>query len=174
MSVVYMRMATKEDLASILTIIEKARASLAKNNIPQWQNGDGPNKAVLQADIQNKQSYVLIAANLVIGVATISTGPEAAYDDLKSGNWLIADSPYVAIHRVAVDPDYQGKGYAFMLLSFLITAARLRNYVDIRIDTHPKNQVMQYVIKKVGFEHRGTIQLAVANGERFAYQLLLT
>ncbi|MFD2388203.1 hypothetical protein [Enterococcus rivorum] len=48
------------------------------------------------------------------------------------------------------------------------------NYFDIRIDTHPKNKAMQHLITKTGFEYRGNIQLPVSNGERFAYQLLLS
>lgn len=174
MTAIYLRTATEKDLPMILTLVEEARVILSENNIPQWQNGDGPSQTILQKDIQRKQCYVLIAVDKIVGIGIISTEPEVAYEQLEAGEWLDCASPYVAIHRVAICPRYHGKGYAQLLLRYLVTTSRLMNYLDIRIDTHPKNKAMQHLITKNGFEYRGNIQLPVSNGERFAYQLLLS
>lgn len=172
----YLRVAEIKDLPAILAIIEDARLTLLKNNIPQWQNGDGPSKEILQRDIQKKQCFVLIAEEKIMGVGVISNSIEVAYEHLRNGKWKDSRSPfpYAAIHRVAIDANHLGNGYATLLLRYLITVARMNNHIDIRIDTHPKNKAMQHLITNVGFDYCGEISLAVSHGERFAYQLLLT
>lgn len=103
MPAIYLRLATEKDLSTIWALIEKARWSLSKNKIPQWQNGNGPNIAILQTDIQKQQCYVLVVADTVVGTGTISSEPEIAYEQLAVEIWLAVASSYVVIHRVAVD-----------------------------------------------------------------------
>lgn len=172
--VIYLRKAVPNDLSTIMEIILNARQLLHERNIPQWQNGEGPNEEQLAQDITLQRCYVLIVDQEIAGLGIISTDDEVAYKHIKNGRWIETNEFYAAIHRVALSPIYQGKGLALLLMNHLITAARLDNNLDIRIDTHPENKSMQKLIKKVGFTYRGNILLPVPDGERFAYQLLLS
>lgn len=171
---VYLRRAVLSDLPEILEIISHAKSVLAEKKIPQWQNGYGPSKQQLIQDITKEQCYVLLNDYHIIGLGVVSTTKEQAYEQLTSGNWQQTRGAYNVIHRVALAPEFQGKGFAALLMTTLITAARLNNCLDIRIDTHPKNTAMQHLIKKIGFIYRGELLLAIPNGERFAYQLILS
>ncbi|MEA1855511.1 GNAT family N-acetyltransferase [Cytobacillus sp. FSL W7-1323] len=167
----YLKQAQLEELDEIMSIIDRARETIVKRGIPQWQDGDGPNREIITQDISNKEAYVLMADERKVGIGTILTAPEEPYEQLV--NWEKAETPYASIHRVAIDPEIQGKGYSTILLQHLITAARLNGFRDIRIDTHPENEVMQKVIQKAGFSYIGDVELDVPNGNRFAYQILL-
>lgn len=171
--VTYLRKATPTDLADIMEIISNARELLREKKVPQWQNNSGPSKEQLIQDIALKQCFVLVVDEKIAGLGIISTTKEETYDLLHSGQWALSKGEYVVIHRVALASEYQGKGLALTLMNFLLTAARLNEYLDIRIDTHPKNFAMQQLIKKVGFQYQGDVLLPVPNGERFAYQLVL-
>lgn len=172
--VTYLRKATLTDLSDIMEIISSARQLLHEKKIPQWQNNSGPSKEQLTQDIALKQCYVLVVDEKVVGLGIISTAKEETYDLLNSGQWTGSKGEYVVIHRLALAAAYQGQGLALTLMNFLLTAARLDDYLDIRIDTHPKNIAMQQLIKKAGFQYQGDISLPIPDGERFAYQLILT
>ena len=168
----YLRKAAIGDLDMMMSIIDHAREVIIKRGIPQWQDGDGPSREIFTEDIKREQAYVLMLDDQIVGVGTILTEPDEAYDKMKT--WNMEFSGYASIHRVAINPDIQGRGLSKMLLSFLITAARLNGYQDIRIDTHPENKIMQHVIQSSGFQLKGEIELSVPNGERLAYQLILS
>lgn len=171
---VYIREAGFDDLKRIIEIVEKAREKLVERGIPQWQNGDGPSEKVIREDIFRGECYVLIADTQIVGVGTLTRLPEAAYEMIENGRWEGQEDHYIAIHRVAIDADQHGKGYAKQLLQYLIVAARLKGHRDIRIDTHPNNIMMQRTVEAAGFKKIGDVILAVSNGERLAYQLCLT
>ncbi|EOL43730.1 GNAT family N-acetyltransferase [Enterococcus caccae] len=172
--VVYLRKAVPNDLNKIMEIITSARQLLHDKNIPQWQNGDGPSKEQLEQDILVQQCYVLIVDHEIAGLGILSTDIELPYEQITNGQWQKTNQPYATIHRVALDPNYQGNGLALLLMNYLITTARLNNYLDVRIDTHPKNDTMQRLIKKAGFNYQGEILLPVLDGDRIAYQLILS
>ncbi|ALS01281.1 acetyltransferase [Enterococcus silesiacus] len=172
--VIYLRTATAADLPEIMQIIYAARRLLEKNKVPQWQNGEGPNVLQLEQDIARQQCYLLIVDQHIAGLGIISTDKEAPYEQIKKGQWLETTRDYAVLHRVALAPAYQGKGLALTLMNFLVTVARLSDHLDIRIDTHPQNIAMQQLVKKAGFVYRGDILLPVPDGERVAYQLILS
>ncbi|MCA5011682.1 MULTISPECIES: GNAT family N-acetyltransferase [unclassified Enterococcus] len=170
----YLRYAQPNDLPELMEIIVRARQLLAEQKIPQWQNGEGPSEKQLISDISLGHCYVLVVDEMIVGLGVISTDKEPPYEQIKNGNWQDTGSSYAVIHRVALHSDHQGRGLALTLMNLLISAARLNGYLDIRIDTHPKNQAMQQLIKKAGFSYQGDILLEAPNGERYAYQLVLT
>ncbi|MEI5989249.1 hypothetical protein A5881_000737 [Enterococcus termitis] len=171
---IYLRKATTTDLPEILEIIQAARQLLQKNKVPQWQNGEGPNKLQLEQDIASQQCYLLIVDQQIAGLGIVSADKEAPYEQITNGQWQETTGDYAVLHRVALAPSYQGKGLSLTLMNFLITAARLKEHLDIRIDTHPQNIAMQQLIKKAGFMYCGDILLPVDNGERVAYQLIVS
>ncbi|WP_086312190.1 hypothetical protein A5821_003479 [Enterococcus sp. 7F3_DIV0205] len=170
----YLRKAVPEDLGKIMEIIAAARQMLHDQKIPQWQHGEGPNEKQLEQDIFLQQCYVLIIDQEIAGLGILSTTAELPYEQIRNGQWQQTNQKYAVIHRVALDPMYQGQGLALLLMNYLITTARLNDYLDIRIDTHPDNKTMQRLIKKAGFTYQGEILLPVSNGERVAYQLVIS
>lgn len=167
-----LRRAVSEDLSSIMAVIEDGIQVLAKQNLPQWQNGYGPSRKKITEDIDAGRSYVLVAAGEIVATATLVDGIDDAYENID-GNWQPSDG-YLAIHRFAVSSAVAGQGLGTQFLKQLITEAVNLGFRDIRIDTHPQNKGMQKVIQKAGFLYRGTVHFKIPHGERFAYQIVIS
>lgn len=170
---IYVRPAEFTDLETMEAIIQQATKFLAAQGSPQWQQGYGPNRRNLEEDITKGESFVLIADGKVIGVSALVTGVDEAYTAITEGTWDSTYPEYISIHRIAVDQEIRGQGIAKQFLQLLITATRIKGYHDLRIDTYPKNEIMERAIFSVGFEYKGMIKFNIPHGERKAYQLVV-
>ena len=94
------RLADKDDLPRLLSMVEQAKVSFRARGIGQWQKGD-PDGPGLLAAIGRKTVHVLDEEGQAIGMITVVQGPEASYRDID-GAWL-NDGPYAAFHRVCVE-----------------------------------------------------------------------
>jgi GNAT superfamily N-acetyltransferase len=169
----YLRKATNHDFPEIKKIIDQAKQLLKADGIDQWQDGY-PDDVVLHNDITQGISYVLIIDGKTAATGVIFEEIEPAYEAIEEGSWIKTEAPaYASIHRLAISPDFRGLHLSSTLMSHLITAASLKGYTDLRIDTHPENPRMQHVIKQAGFNYRGVVRLDMPNGKRWAYQLVL-
>ena len=168
----YIRPARPDDLDAIMTIVESGRQYLKSQGLPQWQDGEGPDLALVTGDIDAGHGYVLLCEGVISGYLALIPGPDGN-PPLSEGAWDERFEQYAAIHRVALGSNCRGRGLGNVFLRDAITAARVLGYRDIRLDTHPGNLIMQKAIAKVGFTHVGLMELPMQNGERLAYQLLL-
>ncbi|CAR30027.1 KLTH0H00198p [Lachancea thermotolerans CBS 6340] len=168
----FIRKAAIGDLSDITNIIESAKIFLKSQNIDQWQNGY-PNQEQARVDIAGGQCYVLICNNEVAAVGTITTDVDPSYTTIQ-GSWR-KDSrkSYASLHRLAVSERFRGKHLAQELLSGMIMKCKELGFVDVRVDTHKQNKVMQALLVKNYFEYRGVIYKNENRSSRNAYQLLL-
>lgn len=167
-----LRRSTEADVVPIGIIINEAKKYLKEQGSPQWQNGHEPHKAVIQADIQKKASYVLTLKDEIVGTVALITEKDPVYEAIE-GKWQGRDpDPYVALHHVAISQSYRGIGLGRILLEKAIKQAQDLGYGDIRIDTYPANQPMLKLIEELGFTYRGMVYFPFEHGERKAFQLI--
>ena len=167
-----MRLAGQEDIDRVERVLESGRMYLKERGLPQWQNGYGPNREMVEEDVQKQEGYVLTADGAVCGYAALVAGEDEYYARMD-GSWDESRSAYVTIHRVAIDKAQRGRGLSKIFMNSLIQASKALGYYDIRIDTYPGNNIMIALIEKSGFIYRGMIQLPFPDGERRAYQLIV-
>ncbi|WP_242362950.1 GNAT family N-acetyltransferase [Limosilactobacillus antri] len=173
MSTIYLRRTYMRDLPAINRIIKDAKDALKAAGSPQWQDGH-PDQRTIINDITHHLSWALVVDEEVVGVATLLPGPERSYQDLQGGTWNDDDNPYLTIHRVAINSQYQGQHLSTFLFSNLLTIGQERGYTNFRIDTHRLNKAMQAVAQKFGFQYRGTVQVDdQIDPARLAYELNL-
>lgn len=161
------RKAKLEDLDSILSIYDTARAFMKSyGNATQW--GDAwPPKEVIISDIEEGNGYVVVGKDdLPHAVFALIFDKDPNYESID-GAWL-NDEPYAVIHRIASDGSVKG------ILSMAVDYAS--HYIkNIRIDTHQDNSPMLRAIKKCGFVYCGGINLDKRDGDsaRLAFALAL-
>lgn len=173
MAITYIRQATKQDLNSINNLIKSGKQLLANEDIPQWQ-GDYPNISDLQRDIDKGFTYVLIFDEQVVGTATLFQEVDPNYAIIYDGAWLPSNNHYATIHRITVNPDFEGHHLGDMFFSNLISAAYNLGFREIRIDTHAKNKRMQHLALKSGFMYAGIVYMNQdPTDKRNVYQLFL-
>lgn len=162
-----------EDFQEVMQIIDKAKNRLIESGSPQWSDEDSPKEQDIKRETEKGNLYLFIINKTIIGTAIITDEVEQAYSSINYGAWDLSQGYYATIHKFAINPEINGKGYGKTFLKLLLLVCKEKGMSEIRIDTHPKNRAMQNVILAAGFAFKGIIQLPFANGERYAYQLFL-
>ncbi|WP_188735388.1 GNAT family N-acetyltransferase [Oceanobacillus neutriphilus] len=167
------RNGNSSDFQDIMQIINKAGIKLAESGSPQWSDKDSPKEEDIKSEIEKGNNYLFTINNVIVGTAIITDEEEQAYSTISYGDWDASLESYATIHKFAINPEINGKGYGKTFLKLLLFVCKEKGISEVRIDTYPGNRAMQNVILSAGFAFKGIIQLPFANGERYAYQLFL-
>ena len=159
-----------EDIERVMEIIKQAQQYFKEKGINQWQNGY-PNAKVIENDIKNGHSFVLIKNNKIVGTIAISFEGEATYNKIFEGDWKSNDN-YAVIHRIAVDHELKGIGLSSEMIKQTELMCNKKSVGSIKVDTHEDNQAMQRSLIKNGFDYCGVIYLA-DGGKRVAFEKCL-
>lgn len=157
------RRTKREEIGVCMKLYDAARGIMrASGNMTQWSNGY-PSQKVLEDDIANGNSYVVIDdKGLIVGTFACITGEDPTYSYIEGGEWREAALPYATIHRLGSTPESHGIAQATFDFAKGLAPS-------LRADTHADNKIMQHILEKYGFEKRGIIYLT--NGDpRIAYQ----
>ena len=78
------------------------------------------------------------------------------------------------IHRLAVHPEYQGKGFAQKMMDYAEDYARKENYISVRLDTFSQNHRNQRFYEARGYQKLGDIYFPKQSVHPFhCYELIL-
>lgn len=156
------RRAEIKDLDAIMQLVKAVVPLMRESGNLQWDEYY-PNIAVFQKDVEREQLWVAEIDNDIAGVAAITTDQDAEYAQV---GWDLNETAIV-VHRLAVSPDYQGRGIAKALLLQAEQEA-VENHIGVlRIDTNSHNQGTQALFPKLGYVFAGEIGLAFRPGLRF-------
>ena len=143
------RKSTKADENEILNIFDVAKKYMIIHGNPTQWSKKYPGKDIVENDINNGNSYVLIDNDVTVGTFSFIIGEEETYQKIINGNWH-KNKLYGTIHRLASNGKVKGISKA----CFDFCTSKI-DYV--RIDTHPNNISMQSAILKYGFKKCGNI-----------------
>ena len=147
------RKATLSDIDSILLLTKACAKDMTQKGINQW-NEHYPSSAAFQHDIKRNELYVLTHENMIIGCIVISTLMDEEYVPIE---WLTPNTKNIYIHRLAVHPEYQGRGFAQQLMDFAEQFATEHDYRSIRLDTFSQNTRNQAFYERRGYKRLGSI-----------------
>ena len=147
------RKAIKDDLHRIIEITKACAVFMISNNIFQW-NEHYPNIETFENDALNENLYVLEINKKLIGCLVISHEMDEFYMKVK---WQTPNHNNIYLHRLAVDPSYQKKGYAKQLMNFSFKYAKVNNIKSIRLDTFSGNPFNNIFYSNLGFKKLGKI-----------------
>ena len=163
------RQATINDLEVMYAIRMQAKERMAAMGIDQWQD-DQPTKKQFEEDILYKRAYVYVIDEEVVATATFQTEKEMTYESLVD-----LKIQAMTCHRIAVASHKTNRGIGKKLLMYMELFASQKNIQRLYVYTHPNNQPMQQLLKKLGYEPLGTIFLThLRSKERLLYMKTLT
>jgi ribosomal protein S18 acetylase RimI-like enzyme len=136
--------ALKQDLEQLLSIVKSCGQHLIEQGIFQW-NENYPSIEVLRNDITLQQIWKLEDENAIVGLIVLTEIEDSIYQQVK---WLTINKNNLYVHRLAVHPNFQGKGYAQKLMDFADKFAMENNYKSIRLDTFSRNKRNQQFYEK--------------------------
>ncbi|WP_456463431.1 GNAT family N-acetyltransferase [Lutibacter sp.] len=140
--------ASISDLDQLYSITKSCAKQMIENGIFQWDE-NYPSKEILQKDIDLQQIWKLEVQDVIIGIIVLTEIEDQEYQDVK---WLTKNNNNLYIHRLAIKPKFQGKGYAQKLMDFAENYALQSNYNSIRLDTFSKNKRNQKFYKKRNYK----------------------
>ena len=147
------RKGTFKDIDRIIKITKACASFMITNQIYQW-NEHYPSKSALENDALRNELYVLEINEILIGCIVISTCMDEEYIPIS---WLTENENNIYIHRLAVHPDYQGKGYAQKLMDFAENFAIKNKCASVRLDTFSQNTRNQKFYEKRDYKRLGNI-----------------
>lgn len=147
------RKAKLSEIEQIITITRACAVKMASEGIFQW-NEHYPSLQAFQNDIERKELYVLLSEGTIIGSLVISSEKDSEYNDV---DWLTEDTHHYYIHRVAIHPNFQKKGFAKKLMNFAEAFAQEQHAVSIRLDTFSQNKRNQKFYEARGYIRLGNI-----------------
>ncbi|MBC2843976.1 GNAT family N-acetyltransferase [Winogradskyella flava] len=158
------------DIETIMPMTKACAKAMIAKGIYQW-NEHYPNKSAFKKDIERGELYVLEIRDNVKGTIVISTLMDEEYRSIK---WLTDNGHNIYIHRLAIHPDLQGKGYAQQFMDFAEQYAIENNYSSIRLDTFSQNKRNQKFYELRGYKRLGDIYFPKQSENPFhCYELVL-
>lgn len=139
--------ASKIDLNTLYSITKSCAKHLTEQGIFQW-NENYPSKEILLNDIKLRQIWKLVENGEIIGIMALTEMEDPEYEPVK---WLTKNTKNLYVHRLAVHPNFQGKGFAQKLMDFAENFARKNNYNSVRLDTFSQNKRNQQFYEKQNY-----------------------
>lgn len=144
---------TLSDLNELFQIYLNAKNELERNGIYQWTD-NYPTRSIIENDLKKGILFVLRSNEEIIGAINISEEQETEYQTVS---WEFNNSKVLVIHRLVIDPKYQGKGYAKKLMDFAEKFANENNYSSIRLDAYSQNKRVINFYEKRKYFIRGNV-----------------
>ena len=164
------RRAKISEIHDILNVTKECAAYMIQNGIHQW-NGNYPSKKAFEKDIERSELYVLEKEERIIGTLVISTLMDEEYRPIQ---WLTPNNKNIYIHRLAILPGQQGKGFAQKLMDHAENHAREHGFISVRLDTFSQNKRNQRFYEARGYRKLADIYFPKQSEHPFhCYELVL-
>ncbi|MEL6916616.1 MAG: GNAT family N-acetyltransferase [Bacteroidota bacterium] len=164
------RHAKISEINDILDLTKACAAYMIEKDIYQW-NEHYPSKEAFEKDMKRNELYVLVNDGKIQGIIVISTLMDEEYVPIE---WLTPNTNNIYIHRLAIHPKYQGKGYAQKLMDYAEAYAKENKLTSVRLDTFSQNKRNQKFYERRGYQRLGDIFFPKQSKHPFhCYELVL-
>lgn len=151
-------------LEPLTDILSRVVQHLISKGIDQWDD-NYPTKEILIRDLESQWAYGLFCDSRLAGYIVLNEYQDKEYAEIP---WQHTSGAQLIIHRLFIDPQFQGKGLAQKMLAFAETFAEKNCYSSIRLDAFPANKAAVKLYEKSSYEMRGTVRFR--KGEFYCYE----
>jgi ribosomal protein S18 acetylase RimI-like enzyme len=158
------------EIPDILNITKACACTMSARGIFQW-NEHYPDRDTFLKDLERNELFVYEDDSKIVGVVVVTELKDQEYEEIE---WIAPEGRNHYIHRLAVHPDFQGRGYARKLMDFAEKMARDRDAVSVRLDTFSRNKRNQKFYEQRGYSRLGDIYFPRQSPFPFhCYELIL-
>ncbi|NRA10590.1 MAG: GNAT family N-acetyltransferase [Crocinitomicaceae bacterium] len=167
-------MISKGELHELDSILELTRACgkhMRDNGIDQWDE-NYPDRDSLLNDLNTETLFAYRENSVILGIVVLNESQDEEYAEIK---WSTSDADRnIVVHRLAVQPDQQGKGIARKIMDFAEVHAKDQGYDAIRLDTFSQNPRNQKFYTNRGYNDLGPVYLKYKKDHPYyCYEMLL-
>lgn len=157
------------DTPFVFKIFEERRLSMDIQGIFQWTE-HYPRQRTIEDDIAQGHLYTISENHVLAGAIILNMDQDPQYRNI---NWRDTDRPSLIIHRLAIHPSQQNKGFAKALMRFAEEYATLAKFNSIRLDAYSENPVAVNLYPKLGCEKRGQLFFRNITSPFFCFEKVL-
>ncbi len=129
------RNACLEDKTAILAIIRNAIIDMELKGIHQWDS-IYPNEEIINNDLRSGHLYVYLDNGNIMGIMVLNEHQDIEYESI---DWKYDSGRHLIVHRLCIDPRFQGQGIARQLMRYAEEYGRGLQYESIRLDSFIDN-----------------------------------
>ncbi|MEO5911741.1 MAG: GNAT family N-acetyltransferase [Pelobium sp.] len=163
------RLSSNNTAQQIFEVFKNCKQTMELENIFQW-NESYPNFNNILEDINNEQLYEIFCDNNIIGVICINNKQEPEY---KKIDWSDKNGKALIIHRLAVNPLFQNKGFATKLMTFAENYASNSDFTSIRLDAYSGNEKALKLYERRGYDRKGQIAFSGRSLPFFCFEKVI-
>jgi GNAT superfamily N-acetyltransferase len=155
-------------IESAMALVSNAIAEMRSLGIDQWDE-IYPAVADIAGDIVAGHAFGLFEGNELAGYVALNENESPEYEGVP---WKHADGKRLIIHRLCVDPKFQGKGNAKKMLFFAERHDAENGYALIRLDAFLRNRAALNLYETNDYVLCGTVRFR--KGEFNCYEKKLS
>ncbi|MDE6101934.1 MAG: GNAT family N-acetyltransferase [Ruminococcus sp.] len=146
-------------------IVELYRSVIGLNN-SLW-TADYPTRQNAVSDFRNGNLYVLENNNIIIGACSVES--ESVFENTYF--WKINDGTQCEISRIVISPEYQGNGYAKIMVGKLIEKLAENGCKSVHLFVVKSNVPAVEAYKRLNFDFSG--EYSMFGHEYFAMEYIV-
>jgi len=162
------RIATMDDLISIMAIVQAVIVEMHSYNNFQWDE-NYPQAKDFAGDIKKGNLFISIKEGKIVGFICINKTQPIEYNGLK---WSLSEEALV-IHRMGVSPDHREIGIGRELVAFADELATKYNLRYLKTDTYSLNTNAQGLFLKLGYIFVGEMSFLGKEKPFYCYEKAL-
>lgn len=153
MSELSIRRADAADVPAVLTLLHACVEDLLRWGIDQWDDVY-PSAAQLTADASTGSLYLGRLGGVLAGAFTLDERPDPEYAVVR---WTLHDERVAVVHRLMVDPRFQGRGLAKAFMWFAERHASETGCGVMRLDAFARNPRALRLYRALGYREAGEV-----------------
>lgn len=162
------KQANSYDISNVMKVIRACTEEMRLARIFQWDD-IYPNKEQLEEDVNEGSLYVIRNEDICLGAVSFNEKQEDVYQQV---DWR-GNDPVLVIHRLCVDPAFQGQGLAKDLMSFGEKMALKRGYASIRLDAYSENPKAVGLYERLGYQKVGSVNFPRRDSPFYCFEKIL-
>jgi ribosomal protein S18 acetylase RimI-like enzyme len=143
--------AEEKDALEVMDLITRCKLGMRGKGIFQWDD-IYPNIEVVLADARGGTLFVIREGGRCVASVSVNDSQPAEYAALP---WKCRDGRAFVIHRLCVDPEFEGRGLGRRLMGFSEERARLEGGTSLRLDAYTGNPRAIQLYERGGYERIG-------------------
>lgn len=138
---------TYNDVENTLQMFISITDALLARGIDQW-NYDYPDLQTLKNDVDQGCNFVIRSGDKIAASIVLNDIQDEQYRNIR---WKNHSNEVLVIHRLGVNPEFQGLGLGKKMCVFAEEFAKSNHYKFIRLDAYSGNEISNQMYKRLGY-----------------------
>lgn len=143
----HFRRATLEDEDKVYKHYVKVTAAMCNAGIFQWDELY-PDKSDVNSDILSQSLWIGESDGILMCSFALNCDCDSEYEKCT---WQLPHMPFITVHRLAVNPDFQNCGVGFSAMKFAESLSMNKGVKTMRLDTFCENPAAIALYRSLGY-----------------------